>query len=214
MTADRPGTTVRTLALSLTGAAALAVAAAGPARADADLYEIDPAHFSIVFSADHIGYASTWGMFLEGSGSFRFDEDALTLSDLEVTIDTASVFTNHDRRDGHLRSEDFLHTEAHPEATFVMTGAEKTSDTTGTVTGDLTLRGVTNPVTLDVTLNKVGPYPFGNNYVVGITAETTITRSDYGMTYAVENGWVGDEIPITIELEAIRQDGDGAGEES
>jgi polyisoprenoid-binding protein YceI len=213
MTVERPGATLRKLALSLTGAAALAAAAAAPARADADLYEIDPAHFSVVFNADHIGYAATWGMFLEGAGSFRFDEDELTLSDLAVTIDTASVFTNHDRRDEHLRAEDFLHTEAFPQASFVMTGAERETDTTGTVTGDLTLRGVTKPVTLDVTLNKVGPYPFGNNYVVGITAETIIKRSDYGMTYAVENGWVGDEIPLTIELEAIRQD-TGEGEES
>lgn len=183
------------------------LAAAAPAAvAEPHRYEIDPAHFSIVFSADHIGYADTWGMFLEASGSFVFDEEARELSDLVVTVDPASVFTNHDRRDGHLRGADFLHVEAHPEARFVMTGAEPTGERTGTVSGDLTLRGVTRPVVLDVTWNKSGAYPFGNAYAIGISAETTIRRSEFGMTYAVENGWVGDEIPIRIDLEAVRQD--------
>lgn len=186
-------------------AALAAVPMAGPALAEADLYEIDKSHFSIVFNADHIGYAATWGMFLDGSGSFMFDEEARTLSDLTVTIDANSVFTNDDRRDGHLRSADFLDAESHPQITFVMTSAEATGETTGKVHGDLTLRGVTRPVTLDVTLNKIGPYPWGGTYVVGITAETTLRRSEWGMTYATENGLVGDEVPIVIELEAIRQ---------
>ncbi len=187
-------------AVALTGLAlAVPAAEAQPYR-----YEIDPAHFSVVFSADHIGYADTWGMFLEGEGSFVFDEETRSLSDLVVTVDPASVFTNHEARDGHLRGADFLHVEAHPEARFVMTGAEPTGERTGRVTGDLTLRGVTRPVTLAVTWNKSGAYPFGNTYAIGISAETTIRRSDFGMTYAVENGWVGDEIPIRIDLEAIR----------
>jgi polyisoprenoid-binding protein YceI len=186
--------------------AALASVASGPALADAALYEIDKSHFSIVFNADHIGYGATWGMFLDGAGSFMFDEDARTLSDLKVTIDANSVFTNHERRDGHLRSADFLDAESNPEITFTMTDAVAESETAGKVMGDLTLRGVTKPVTLDVTLNKIGAYPFGDNYVVGVTAETTLKRSDWGMTYAVENGLVGDEVPIVIELEAIRQD--------
>ena len=74
------------------------------------------------------------------------------------------------------------------------------------ITGDLTIRGVTQPVTLDVRLNKIGPYPWGSNYVVGVSAETTIRRSDFGSTYALEGGLVGDEIPLTFEIEAIRQD--------
>jgi len=199
--------TTRAFAAPRSLLAAAALLCATPALADADLFEIDKSHFSIVFNADHIGYGATWGMFLDGSGSFRFDEDARTLSDLSVTIDASSVFTNHDRRDGHLRSADFLDAEAHPAITFVMTGAEPTGETTGKVMGDLTLRGVTRPVTLDVVLNKIGPYPWGSNHVVGVTAETTLRRSEWGMTYAVEDGLVGDEVPVVIELEAIRQDG-------
>ncbi|WP_349360158.1 YceI family protein [Stappia sp.] len=179
--------------------------AAAPALAEPRDYVIDKSHFSIVFNADHIGYAPTWGMFLDGEGSFTFDEETRDLSDLRVTIDPASVFSNDDARDGHLRSKDFLDAEAHPEITFVMTGAEEKTERTGTVTGDLTLRGVTRPVTLDVTWNKSGAYPWGENYVIGISARTTLTRSDFGMTYAVDNGLVGDEVEIRIDLEAIRQ---------
>ncbi|MEM7694235.1 MAG: YceI family protein [Pseudomonadota bacterium] len=188
-------------------AATLAASLPLAAQADEVRYELDPSHMSIVFNADHIGYGNTWGMFLKASGSFMFDEEALTVSDLKVEVDTDSVFSNHDRRDGHLRNADFLDTGNFPVATFVMTDNEKLSDTTGTITGDLTLIGETRPVTLDVTLNKIGPYPFGNNYVVGVTASTTIKRSEWGMSYAVDNGLVGDEVPLIIEVEAIRQEG-------
>lgn len=189
--------------LALAALPALAIgAAAEPAR-----YEIDPQHFAIVFSATHIGYESQWGMFLRGKGGFVYDHEAKALSDLKVEIEADSVFSNDEERDGHLRSTDFLSAEAHPIITFVMTGAEPTSDTTGTITGDLTIRGETHPVTLDVTLNKIGPYPWGENFVVGITAKTTLMRADWGMTYAIENGLVGAEVPMVIELEAIRQDG-------
>lgn len=176
------------------------VAAAAPER-----YRIDPEHLSIGFLVGHIGYAEVLGLFLEGEGSFTFDPEARTLSDLRVTIPAVSVFTNHDDRDEHLRGSDFLDAGSHPEITFAGTGAEPTGERTGRVTGDLTLRGVTRPVTLDVTWNKSGPYPFGDNFVIGISARTTIRRSDFGMTYAVDNGWVEDEVDIIIELEAIRQ---------
>jgi len=178
-------------------------------RADAEFvqYEIDPAHFSIGFLVHHIGYQNTLGMFLEGSGSFAFDEAAPAVKDIEVTIETESVFTNHEERDKHLRSGDFLDTDDHPEIRFVGTDAKPTGENTGVVTGDLTLLGVTRPVSLDVTLNKIGEYPFGDGppYVVGVSARTTIKRSDFGMSYAVENGWVGDEIEVILEFEAIRQ---------
>jgi polyisoprenoid-binding protein YceI len=134
-----------------------------------------------------------------------FDESARALSDLVVTIDAASVFTNHKERDGHVRSRDFLAAEANPEIRFVMTRAVAETETTGRIEGDLTIRGVTRPATLEVTLNKIGPYPFGSNYVLGVSGRGVIKRSDYGMTYALDNGWVGDEVEITIEAEAIRQ---------
>ena len=185
----------------------LALLPAQRAAAEFARYEIDPAHFSIGFLVHHIGYADTLGMFLEGGGSFSFDESAPAVKDIEVTIEAGSVFTNHDKRDDHVRGGDFLDAGDHPEIRFVGTDAKPTGETTGQVMGDLTLRGVTRPVTLDVTMNKIGAYPFGDGppYVVGVSARTTIKRSDFGMTYAVENGWVGDEVEVILEFEAIRQ---------
>jgi polyisoprenoid-binding protein YceI len=187
----------------LAGAALLS---AGAASAEPARWVIDPEHLSIVFSAKHIGYESVWGMFLRGEGSFTFDEATQDLSDLVFTVDAKSVFSNLEARDDHLRSDAFLDANSHPEIRFVMTGAEKATETTGKVTGDLTMRGVTKPVTVDVRLNKIGPYPFGPNYVLGVTVTTTLKRSDWGSTYALEGDLVADEIPLIIELEAIRQD--------
>ena len=118
----------------------------------------------------------------------------------------ASVFTNHKRRDDHLRSDEFLDAERHPEITFVGTGSEKTGERTGRVTGDLTIRGETRPLTLEVVWNKSDTYPFGHGLpTIGISARGTLKRSDFGMTYAVANGFVGDEVELIIEFEANRK---------
>ena len=189
-------------ALCLAGIGTIERAAAEPAA-----YEIDPNHFAIGFLVRHIGYADTLGMFLEAEGSFKFDEAARTVSDIEVTVEADSVFTNHDKRDDHLRGKDFLNADDHEVIRFVGREAKATGDNTGLVIGDLTLLGVTKPLTLEVTLNKSGEYPFGSGppYVIGISARGTVKRSEFGMMYAVENGWVGDEVDLTIEFEAIRQ---------
>jgi len=181
-----------------------------PAQAQPATYSLDPEHTLVAFMLHHLGYADVLGQFRDVSGTFQFDEAAGTLSDLQVTIQTASVDSNHERRDEHVRSKDFLDAAGHPQITFVMTGAKATGPKTGLVTGDLTIRGITNPVTLDVTLNKTGEYPFSAtggapNYVAGVSARGMVKRSDFDMTYAVENGWVGDEVAIIIEVEAIRQ---------
>lgn len=192
------------LASTLVAVPLLIVPLAG-ARAEPARYEIDPDHTTIAFLVSHIGYQKVLGQFLEFEGGFTFDEQARTLEDLKVTIDVDSVETHHDDRDDHLESDDFLAEDEHPEITFVMTGAEATGERTGKVAGDLTIRGVTKPVTLDVTWNKSGPYPFGDNYVTGISARTDLKRSDFGMDYGVADGLVGDEVEVIIELEAIRQ---------
>ena len=144
-------------------------------------------------------------MFLDVEGGFTFDEESRTLSDLEVSMDAASVFTNHEARDGHVRGGDFLDAENHPTITFVGTSAEATGERTGRVAGDLTVRGVTQPVAFDVVWNKSGPYPFGENYVIGVSVRGVVQRSAFGMTYALDNGWVGDDVEVIIEAEAIRQ---------
>jgi len=177
-------------------------------QAQPEHFRLDPAHTSIAFMVDHIGFEKLIGMFLEVEGTFRYDEKSQKLTDLVVKIPAKSVFSNHQARDTHVRSDEFLDAATHPDITFKMTAAKAASETTGTVTGELTIRGVTQPVTLDVTLNKIGDYPFpvGGKvpYVIGFSARTTIKRSDFGMTYAVENGLVGDEVQILIEAEAAR----------
>jgi len=178
-----------------------------PASAESVKYEMDKDHLSIGFLVEHIGYMKQLGMFLEAEGSFNYDKDSKTLSDLTLTIQSDSVFTNHKRRDDHLKGSDFLSAREFPEITFKMTGAQETGETTGTITGELTLIGVTKLVSLDVTLNKIGKYPFAHKKeVIGISARGSFNRSDFGMNYAVQNGFVGDEIALIIELEAIRQD--------
>lgn len=176
------------------------------AQAAPRTYDIDPDHAAIAFTVDHIGYAKTLGQFLSTEGMFVYDEETRELGEVTVTIDAKSVFSNHDRRDDHIRNKDFLDTANNPTITFTADGGEAASESSGTVTGDLTIRGVTRPVTLDVTLNKAGPYPFGHKkHTLGISARGTIMRSEFGMTYAL-GGIVGDEVDLIIEIEAIRRD--------
>lgn len=180
--------------------------AAGPAAAAPERYALDPSHLSIAFLVTHVGFAKTLGMFREASGSFDFDPDKPAVSNITVNIDAASVFTNHEKRDDHLRGPDFLDVEKYPRITFEGTSAQPTGPRTGKVDGNLTIRGVTRPASLDVTWNRSGAYPFGDqHYAIGISARTTVKRSDFGMTYALQGNIVGDEVDIILEFEAIRQ---------
>ena len=195
-----PLTTATGLVLTL-GALSMPTAVAEPRT-----YEIDPDHFSIGFLTEHVGYADTLGMFLEGRGEFVYDEQTRELHSGTVEVTTDSVFTNHEERDNHLRSSDFLDAGDHAMIVFNVTDFEAHSDSEGTLEGDLTLLGETRPVTLAVTLNKADVYPFGHGqHTLGLSARTTIDRSDWGMTYGVDNGMVGDEVALIFELEAIRQ---------
>lgn len=178
------------------------------AQAEPRRYTLDPDHLVIAFKVRHLGFSDVLAQFLKASGSFVYDADARTVEDIRVEIDAASVFTNHEARDGHVRSGDFLAAEANPLITFVGTGSEPTGERTGRIRGDLTVRGVTRPVVLDVTLIGAGHYPFlDKHYAVGVSASTTLNRSDFGMTYALEGGIVGDAVEVMLEFEAIRQDG-------
>lgn len=168
-------------------------------------YELDPTHTTVYFTIDHIGYAKTLGLFTTVTGTFDYDADTQELGAVEVSIDAASVQSFNEARDAHVRKADFLNVDAHPTITFTATGGTATSDTAGTVTGDLTILGQALPVTLDVTLNKAAPYPFGHKReVLGLSMSTSIKRSDFGMDYGVANGLVGDTVAIQIETEAMK----------
>ena len=203
--------TFRSKSLGLGGGALMLAAAliANPSASQAEPadFVLDPTHTYITFFVSHLGFSDMSGMFLESEGSFSYDEEAKELKSATITVSTDSVFTNHDERDKHLRNADFLNTSEFPEMTFVATKAEKLSDTEGKVTGDLTLLGVTKPITLDVTFNKAGNYPFGDgHYALGFDATGSFKRSDFGMTYGVDGDIVGDEIKLVIGVEGIRQE--------
>jgi polyisoprenoid-binding protein YceI len=179
---------------------------AGTAGAEPADWRIDPEHFSIAFDVEHIGYQRQIGLFRDASGSFRYDPETNELVEGRVVVEADSVFTDHDERDRHLRDDDFLDADDHPEIVFETTGWTPEADDRGTLTGRLTLLGRTHPVELDVTLNKRAEYPFGHGReTLGISARTTIARSRWGMDYAVDNGLVGDDVALRFEFEAIRQ---------
>ena len=180
---------------------------AGIAGAEPARYELDPAHTTVSFLVGHVGYAAVLGVFGEVEGGFLYDRETRELSDLEVTVRTASVATFDEARDEHVRAGDFLDVEAHPAMRFTADGGEPTGDTAGTVTGELMLLGETRPLTLDVTLNKAEEYPFGHGrFTLGLSVRGSLLRSDWGMTYAVDNGLVDDEVRLVIETEALRME--------
>ncbi len=178
------------------------------AMAEPETYVIDDEHFSMSFEVNHIGYAPVMGMFRDVEGKFGYDEETRQLTSGTLTFKSKSVFTNHDKRDGHLRNEDFLNSGKFPDITFEITNFETTGENTGIVTGDLTLLGKTRPVDVDVTLNKSADYPIGHeDYTLGITAETTIKRSNWGMTYGIDQDLVGDDVRLRFGLEAVKESG-------
>ena len=176
--------------------------------ADDETYVLDETHLSIGFLVDHAGYARTLGMFTKASGSFKYDENKSLVSDIEIIIDTSSVFTNHDKRDSHLRSPDFLNVDQYPEMTF-KASINDLKLNPGKIAGNLTLLGITRPLILNATINKIDTYPFrvglSKPMVIGVSATASFKRSDFGMNYAVKKKLVGDEINLIIEFEARQE---------
>lgn len=161
-------------------------------------WPLDASHTSASFTVRHAGISRARGQFEELEGSLTVDENAEDLR-LEATLQTASVTTNNEDRDNHLRSADFFDAENHPTLTFVSTKLEG-----DTLHGELTIRGTTRPVELDFVYEGAATDPFGV-YRAGFTGETKISRKDFGLTWnaALEAGGVlvSDEVKISIEAE-------------
>jgi polyisoprenoid-binding protein YceI len=190
-------------AIAFAGAVTMSVGAAGAAD-----FKIDSAHTDVVFNVNHLGYSNTWGSFEDVSGRFSFDPDAPEDAEVSLTIDAASIDTNHTKRDEHLRGPDFLNVKEFPDITFESTSVEVTGDKQGKLTGDLTLHGQTHPVTLDVTFNKIAPHPlpqYDKVLTAGFSARGTITRSKWGVGKFTPA--VGDEMKLFIEVEGMKSDG-------
>lgn len=171
------------------------------------LWNFEPGHSCAEFAVRHMMVATVRGYFKNIKGTVHFDAADPASSSVEVTIDAASFSTEEKERDEHLRSPDFLGVADHPTITFKSTNVEVTGHNKCKLTGDLTIRGNTRPVTLDV--EYLGPVntPFGDTRI-GFLATTRINREDFGVSWNSPMpglGWVvGKDVDITIDVEAIR----------
>ena len=159
-------------------------------------------HAFVNFKISHLGYSWLYGGFNDFDGSFTWDADKPEASSVNVVINTGSVDTNHAERDKHLRSDDFLSVDDHPQATFKSTGVEMTGENTANVTGDLTLNGVTRPVVLDAEFIGEGEDPWGG-YRAGFAGSTTLKLKDFDITRDL--GPASQEVELILSVEGIRQ---------
>jgi len=171
-------------------------------------WQIDSAHSEVTFSVRHMMIAKVRGRFATFTGSVHFDEQNPAASTVDVKIDADSIDTKQDQRDGHLRSADFLDVANHPHLEFTSNRVEVRDDSHANVYGDLTIRGVTKPVVLEVEYQGQAKSPWGTTSA-GFSAETKISRKEWGLNWnqPLETGGVlvGDEVTINIELEIVKQ---------
>ena len=170
-------------------------------------YTLDPAHSRIGFTARHAMVTKVRGAFNDFTGTAVLDGANPANSTAAVTIKAASIDTRNEQRDGHLRSNDFLAMEEYPKITFVSTGVKAAGENEFELTGDLTIKGVTNSITIPFTFEGVATDPFGN-VRVGFEGSVAISRGDYGVTWnaTLETGGVlvSDKIVLEFEISAIK----------
>jgi|TARA_R110002124_G_scaffold81484_2_gene214725 polyisoprenoid-binding protein YceI len=201
------------LKIALGGTAALALLTAGgvvartqttvvPAEVQAGVYALDSSHGKITWSVKHLGFSTYYGQFVNVEATLNLDPANPSASSLTATIPLTDVDPNSDGLKAHLQTADFFDTANHPVATFVSRSVTVDADdaSEATVVGDLTLRGVTRPVTMEVEFNQAGP-SMGGAYRVGFDGEATIKRSEFGVDYAVPA--VSDEVELHIEGEFV-----------
>jgi len=179
-----------------------------PTKVQSTTWKLDPAHSVAEFKVKHMMISNVKGQFSGVSGSLLLDEGDITKSQVEATIDVASINTHEPQRDGHLKSEDFFHAEKFPELKFKSTQVTRRRDGELTVVGDLTIRGVTRKVEFVVDgPTESAKDPWGNTRI-GLSATTKINRKDFGLTWnaVLEAGGilVGDEVTITLEVQFIK----------
>jgi len=187
----------------ITVAAGLAAALTLPALAATSDWQIDPAHSAAQFAVKHLAISTVRGAFTSVKGSVQFDDKDITKSTVDVTIDVNSVDTRVAARDKDLRSDHFFDADHFPTITFKSKRVEQVAPGKLKITGDLSIRGTTKEVVLDVD-GPTAPIkdPWGNQRI-GVNASSKITRQDFGITYGP--GMIGDEITITIDAELFQK---------
>jgi polyisoprenoid-binding protein YceI len=181
-------------------AAALTLGATA-AFAAPETYELDASHSQIVFSYDHLGYSTTFGMFSGFEGEIQFDQENPANSSVSVSMPVRSMLTGWEQRFQHFMSDDFFGAAEGDMVSFTSTGIEVTGDDTALITGDLTMNGTTKSVVLDAKLNKMEGHPMKDGQPwVGFDATTTLLRSDFGVGKFAPA--VSDEVEVMISIEA------------
>jgi polyisoprenoid-binding protein YceI len=170
-------------------------------------YQIDPTHSSVTFKVKHLAISSVPGRFGELSGTFSFDPAKIEASKAQATLSVSSINTMDAKRDDHLKGPDFFDASKYPSITFKTNKVDKVSDAAFKAHGDLTIHGVTKPVTLDVTYGGSAKDPWGKERAA-FEAKTVINRKDFGLTWnkTIETGGlvVGDEVQIALEIEGVK----------
>ncbi len=174
------------------------------AMAEPVTYKVDEAHASIVFKANHLGFAYVYGKFGTTEGTINWDEKAPEKSTFEIKTKAESLNTLNSKRDDHLRGPDFFNAKQFPEIVLKSKSIKKAGKNKYNVTADLTMLGKTKPISFVWTQMKTGKDPWGNERTGG---ETTfkVKRSDWGMTYMTKPGEISDEIELLVSLEAVKQ---------
>lgn len=193
------------LALSAVAGCASLVApkvASEPAALKAGAYALDRKHASLLFKVNHLGYSDYVGRFESFDATLDFDAANVSAAHVEAKVDIASLDVANEEFARTLIGPDWFDAAAYPEATFISTQVERTGETTGRMTGDLTLHGVTQPVTLDVTFNGGAQDILRGGYVVGFSARGSFSREAFGVDKF--DGIVGDDVAIEIEAEFVK----------
>jgi polyisoprenoid-binding protein YceI len=190
---------IRTLALGFF-LAGLAGAATSYQACASETYQADPVHSSVIFRVKHANTAYFWGRFNEITGAFALDSADPSQVKLQFEVKAASVDTGNAKRDQHLKGPDFLNAVQFPTITFASKSVEK-SDKAYLVTGEMTLHGVTKPITVHLWPTGTGKGPTGAA-IGGIEANVTIHQSDFGITKMA--GMIGDDVWINISVEGVR----------
>ena len=171
-------------------------------------YDVDPSHSRVGFAAKHAMVTTVRGAFHDFTSEAHLDEENPANSSVRIEIKTASIDTGNGQRDEHLRTGDFLEVEAYPTITFASTKVEQTSDDTYAVTGDLTIKGISKPVTVNFEKTGAADDPWGN-FRVGFEGKAVINRKDWGVNFnvALEAGGllVSEKVTLEFDIAAVRR---------
>ena len=190
---------MKNLMTSIALSTAASLFASGQAIA-ADAYVLDSSHSQIVFSYEHLGYSTTYGMFSGFAGEISYDEADPAASSVTVSMKETDMLTGWEARFNHFMGSDFFGASEDEEITFSSTSIEVTGETTALITGDLTLNGVTKPVVLDAKLNQANVHPRNQKPWLGFDASATVLRSDYNLGAFAP--FISDEVKVLISIEA------------